>query len=152
MPACKTCECTRKKSAKAILQRRERYKKNKSKIIAYNKAFYLKNLEQYQISNRRYYQNNKIQALVYGWKQKGILNSEGKYFTYEDYTRVLQLQGGVCAICKSDGKDHKKGLVVDHNHKTGIYRGILCALCNTALSFFKEDKIIMQQAIKYLTL
>lgn len=147
---CKSCESSRKKSAKAITQRRARYKKNKSKIIAVNKAFRLKNLERSKLVSKAYYERNKDKALQHGWKQKGILNTSGKYFTIDDYKQALVDCNNVCEICGKNGDLHKKGLVVDHNHDTGLFRGILCTFCNTALSYMKDDVVILNNAIKYL--
>lgn len=45
--------------------------------------------------------------------------------TREDYLALLQLQGGVCAVCGQLPKT--KRLAVDHDHKTGEVRGLLCA-------------------------
>src|SRR5258706_15399372 len=52
--------------------------------------------------------------------------------TIEQYFVLLEKQNGICAICGSKPKKIK--LAVDHNHKTGIVRGLLFFLCNTKLS------------------
>lgn len=69
----------------------------------------------------------------------------------EDFQDRLEDQKQCCAICG----DHittvtHKQLVVDHCHTTGKIRGLLCDLCNTALGKFKDNKEILQRAIKYL--
>lgn len=46
----------------------------------------------------------------------------------DDYDALLALQGGRCAVCRV--KPKSKRLVVDHDHKTGAVRGLLCARCN----------------------
>ena len=51
---------------------------------------------------------------------------------------LLLDQGGVCAICKTD-KFGKNGPCVDHEHKTGKVRGILCSKCNSAVAFLDDD-------------
>lgn len=38
--------------------------------------------------------------------------------------------GDFCGICKKPGKAFKKRLAVDHNHKSGRIRGLLCFRCN----------------------
>ncbi|MDQ2690360.1 MAG: endonuclease VII domain-containing protein, partial [Chloroflexota bacterium] len=46
----------------------------------------------------------------------------------DEYDVLLELQGGRCAVCRTRPKS--KRLVVDHDHKTGAVRGLLCARCN----------------------
>lgn len=69
--------------------------------------------------------------------------------TAEDYARMLQDQGGKCAIC--DKKPVKRRLSVDHNHKTGAVRGLLCTRCNhKLLGSANEDVTILRRAADYL--
>lgn len=51
--------------------------------------------------------------------------------TAEGYAELLKAQGGKCAICRN--KPGKKRLAVDHDHKTGAVRGLLCGRCNHEL-------------------
>ena len=66
--------------------------------------------------------------------------------THEDYERMYQAQDGRCAICKQPFDN----LCVDHNHKTGRVRGLLCVPCNAALGSFKDDVQHLRRAILYL--
>lgn len=73
------------------------------------------------------------------------------------YDAALAAQKGVCAICgkPETAPDNKHGgakrLAVDHNHKTGKVRGLLCMKCNHALGNFEENKTTMANAIIYLS-
>jgi cytochrome c peroxidase len=69
--------------------------------------------------------------------------------TLEDYADMFSKQNGVCAICKEECTT-KKSLSVDHSHKTGKVRGLLCNGCNTSLGRFKDDVVVLKAAIKYL--
>jgi hypothetical protein len=74
----------------------------------------------------------------------------------EDYENLLIDQLGVCAIChKREATINTTGnairLAVDHCHKTGKIRGLLCSNCNTALGKFKDDISLLAKAIAYLT-
>lgn len=53
--------------------------------------------------------------------------------TIEDYDRMLAEQGGVCAICGNPPKARR--LDVDHDHRTGAVRGLLCHRCNRGVSW-----------------
>lgn len=67
------------------------------------------------------------------------------------YNLMLEDQGGGCQICgtKNSGKG-KRYFSVDHDHKTGRIRGLLCHSCNAGLGMFKDNPDFLQSAIKYL--
>ena len=68
-----------------------------------------------------------------------------------DYDEILKSQGGVCAICGNPpSKKDKNVLHVDHDHKTGEIRGLLCSFCNVGLGHFKDDVNLLAEAISYL--
>ena len=69
--------------------------------------------------------------------------------TPEVYNRMLEEQGGVCAIC-SQPEPRCQGLSVDHDHNTGVVRGLLCSNCNTALGLFIDDPDRLARAATYL--
>jgi hypothetical protein len=60
--------------------------------------------------------------------------------TLEEYEKKLKEQNYSCAICKRHQSKFKKKLHVDHNHKTGKVRDILCAGCNVDVSVV-EDRL-----------
>ena len=68
-----------------------------------------------------------------------------------DYQRLLKIQNFECAICKSitpgQNRDH---FCVDHDHKTGRVRGLLCDTCNKGLGFFKDDIELCKNSVEYL--
>lgn len=75
--------------------------------------------------------------------------------TLEQYNNMLEAQSNVCAICEQpETIKNKRGehhpLSVDHDHKTGRVRGLLCNSCNAGIGHFSEDKEVLQSAIKYL--
>jgi|JI10StandDraft_1071094.scaffolds.fasta_scaffold11408_5 hypothetical protein len=71
-----------------------------------------------------------------------------------EYNGMLEAQGGGCAICGSpDARTKRKGhrpLVVDHDHKTGAVRGLLCDPCNNGLGRFDDDIERLKKAAHYL--
>ena len=75
--------------------------------------------------------------------------------TKQDYERLLIAQKKCCAICgttepSSKIKKHKY-FSVDHCHKTGHVRGLLCAACNSAIGLLGDCPIIVSKASAYLS-
>jgi len=69
--------------------------------------------------------------------------------TPNEYTRMLINQNRCCAICFKE-PDPKRRLAVDHNHSTGLVRGLLCTKCNMALGFLNDDLETAESAVAYL--
>ena len=84
-----------------------------------------------------------------GTRAKNLKQNFG--ISLEEYKQMLQNQNGVCDICGlveiAKTKEH---LSVDHNHKTGKVRGLLCNRCNVGLGAFGDDVDVMASAISYL--
>jgi len=79
-------------------------------------------------------------------------------FTIDAYIEMLADQNDVCKICKQPetSKDARSGktkdFAIDHCHKTGKIRGLLCIKCNTAIGLFQDDPILLRSAVEYLKL
>jgi hypothetical protein len=67
--------------------------------------------------------------------------------TPEERLKMIEAVGGRCAICG----EAKEKMRVDHDHKTGAIRGILCNDCNLALGGFGDDPSLLSSALNYLT-
>lgn len=82
---------------------------------------------------------------------KSLLNKKYK-IQREFYDDLLEKQGGKCSICGATNTVCKRysRLVVDHNHKTGRIRGLLCMKCNTLLGNAQDSIETLKNAIKYL--
>lgn len=98
---------------------------------------------------------NYFRVKVWRGKHPGVTKFQKYGIHIEDYQRKLQEQGGVCAICgKAETIKDKRGkirqLSIDHDHKTGIIRGLLCSDCNRGLGSFKDNIPALKAAIKYL--
>lgn len=71
--------------------------------------------------------------------------------TEEQYTDMLKVQNGCCAICGTDKPTGKwKVFAVDHNHKTGQVRELLCNECNRGIGLLKDDSELLQKAANYI--
>ena len=68
---------------------------------------------------------------------------------YEDYLSMHREQEYKGKICKRHADEFKKGLVVDHNHKTDKVRALLCVNCNSQLHVL-ENKELYDKYMNYL--
>ncbi len=146
--------------------------KNKEEGRAYQKAWHEKNKEKYKAQRKIYNEANKEKILA--WRKayhdanKEKLASHRKSYRavnknklreaelkrnygicHEEQKNMYVTQGGVCAICgyKFTGT---KDMHIDHCHKTGKVRQLLCPNCNLGLGKFKDDISIVLKAAEYL--
>ncbi len=123
---------------------KEKHAKQKASWVAKNKEKHAKTTKQWSIDNpERFAYLQKQHSL----RQFGI--------TVEEYDFLVGLQNSLCTICdKPETQLNKKGtprdLSVDHCHKTGRIRGLLCASCNLGIGHFKDDIELLKRAINYL--
>ena len=69
--------------------------------------------------------------------------------TLTDFDTLWLGQEGVCFICQKPAKPGKN-LHVDHDHKTGLTRGLLCWMCNRALRGLRDDAVRAMRSCFYL--
>lgn len=67
-----------------------------------------------------------------------------------DYNRIFEAQDGKCAICGTHQSKLSKSLAIDHDHDTGVVRGLLCTKCNIAIGLMNDDCDNLTNAILYL--
>lgn len=109
--------------------------------------------------------NNRIKELKYRETYREAKNARNREYklltTYglspTDFQQLLDDQNGCCPVCgielviappqwsKQPGR-----AVVDHNHETGLVRGILCVRCNTMLGMAQDSVETLKRAIDYL--
>ncbi len=68
--------------------------------------------------------------------------------TFSEIDAVYRAGNSVCAICGTP--KGKRNLALDHDHKTGKLRGVLCHRCNVGLGHFDDDMSRLAQAIEYI--
>jgi hypothetical protein len=87
---------------------------------------------------KKYYEANKE-----NYKNREL---KRKYkITLEEKNKMLEDQGGCCSICD----EVMKKPCVDHNHKTGQVRELLCDPCNKAFGLFRENPRLLEKAAMY---
>lgn len=127
-PSCKSCR---------KIETQNYIKNNKDKI----KEYYNKNnTEEFRINKRKYDSKRKMQC-----KNNYLKRTYGINLT--EYNNILNKQNNKCALCN---RKFKEKIYVDHCHKTGKVRELLCIHCNTSLGHFNDDIILLNKAIKYL--
>lgn len=100
-----------------------------------------KNREHLNNWKRKYYQKPEQRL-----KQKIRLIKRLYGISYDEYLEKIKKNNGNCPICK----DSVGSGAVDHNHKTGKVRDVLCSSCNGALGLFKDNVPNLESAIIYL--
>lgn len=70
--------------------------------------------------------------------------------TQEIYDKILEDQGGGCALCGKTPSDEGLKLAVDHDHKTGAVRGILCRYCNHRVVGRHRDGNLLRKMADYV--
>jgi hypothetical protein len=74
----------------------------------------------------------------------------------EEYDNILKSQGGRCGICETTentsayGVNNSSAFSVDHCHKTGKVRGLLCNQCNRGIGMLGDTVESLEKALKYL--
>lgn len=176
---CKNCEneFSPSKNDKRIKFCSEKCRCEYRKKNGYMKKYYEENIEKWKETqssieykdkknlsrNERYKQDKEYRESIkkkvreYNKKNpKAKLNQHLREYgiTIEDYDTMLKSQDYKCAICRCRiedlGKYKYRPLFIDHNHKTGRVRGLLCNNCNFILGHAKDDISILENAIKYL--
>ena len=105
-----------------------------------------------------YYKN---QDKVLSRKKKARQEDPDKFLNWRLKTRygitlaewdvLFEKQSGRCVICQRHSAELDRKLVVDHNHKTGEIRGLLCADCNLALGALRDNPENFLRAVDYLS-
>lgn len=153
----KCLECD-KNPARALGLCKVCYDKHLKKINKKYAKNQKENTQRWAKDNKKYLKNYKTDwwNKLSDFKKKDL--SLRNYFglTIEEYLKQLKKQNGVCGICgNKETRTNKRTneitcLVVDHNHKTNQFRGLLCNRCNVAIGMFSDNTQIFKRAIRYI--
>lgn len=113
-------------------KQREYYRLHKDKIFAYRKR-------RKEIFGSYYSQNKEVQRKHNLWHKYRL--------TVAEYNAMVKRANGKCKICRTQTK-----LVIDHDHTTGMVRGLICDHCNRLLGGAKDSIKTLRAAIKYLSI
>ena len=117
----------------------------KKKHAEYMREYNKRKPEKKKLLRKRYRENHKANQL------------KAKYgITVEKYQTMFDSQGGVCKLCGQEETtrisrgDGIRSLAVDHDHKTGKVRGLLCHQCNVVLGQYEKHKDLFPKFQEYL--
>jgi len=115
---------------------------NPDLVKAQKKASYERHREKYRESQRNYYAKNraKIRASQKPYKQRIRYG-----LTPLQYAEMFSEQKGLCQICLLRPIQH-----IDHDHRSGVVRGLLCGTCNQGLGYFHDEPGTLRAAATYL--
>jgi hypothetical protein len=132
---CKACHAAAHK---------EWYSKNRDEEIARVTRWQRENRDKVNASHRR----RRAQGgdeLKRKEREGHLLRKYG--IRIRDFETLRMAQLGMCAICRSVEWDR---LHVDHDHDTGVVRGLLCGKCNKAIGLLEDDPAVVRSAESYL--
>lgn len=125
-------------------ERQRKYRETHRELLREAQQKYREaNPEKIRESNRRYSGTHRDPETL---SKRNLKQHYG--VTDEEAARLLtERQTGVCTICGE--VRGKVGLVVDHDHKTGKVRGVICGKCNSGLGFFADNSEWLRRAADY---
>ena len=134
----------REKNKEKIKAKKKTYReKNRGKIRAYQKAWEEKNKENIRARKKIYRENNKDKM-----RNRDLKRNFG--ISLHEYDLMLTEQKGKCACCGTHQNELTRNLAVDHDHDTGLIRGLLCGKCNTAIGKLGDNIEGLMRALNYL--
>jgi hypothetical protein len=132
-----------KNPEKAREHARRSREKNREKVLARQRIWREANRERSAQKSRTWYEANRDRVRARSrFKTFGV--------TAEQYQALLDRQGNRCAICRTTEPGKGECFAVDHDHATGLIRGLLCVHCNVGLGHFRDDTDLLELAVAYL--
>ena len=136
-------------------ERRLHKENNRQRLNEQTRKYYHQDLDKSRQRSKDQYRKFRTRAM-----ETHIRTTYG--LQADEYWKMVEEQKNLCKICnrpetrkwtkKSDLAQEACRLTIDHDHKTGIVRGLLCHGCNTGLGKFKDDPELLLKAIDYLRL
>jgi len=120
--------------------------KHRNQVLESHSKYYRKNRNSILKKDRAYCQKNreKINVRMRNWRMKKMYG-----ITIEQFESLLAKQENKCAICGVLRSNNRR-FSVDHDHKMGYVRGILCHLCNCMIGMSRDNVVILESGIQYL--
>jgi hypothetical protein len=113
--------------------------KTRAQNAQYQREYRQRNLEKMRAYGRKRYNDNK--EYYARWHIKDTYG-----LTPDEVDDMLHKQRGLCKLCRKP----MKRINVDHCHKTGCIRGLVCRNCNFAIGCFNDDPALMRRAARHV--
>lgn len=131
-------------------KQREQYPEKRKQRIKQWHSLQSKSYKIREANKNKEYRKNNPEKIKKMNRRKMLQTKYG--MTISQYETLFNFQKGCCAICSRHKDNFKYNLAVDHDHKTGKIRQLLCPSCNTGLGNFKDSEELLLNAVKYLEL
>jgi hypothetical protein len=130
--------------------------------VSKSQKYYWRNPEKHRAAARERRKNDpeRHKSYVRNYRERNPDGERGRHLmreygiTLQEYNAMEVQQGSVCAICKQPETQERNGvkyrLAVDHCHKTGKIRGLLCFKCNSAMGQFEKRDVPIKNIEEYL--
>lgn len=137
---CKSCKAARS---------REWFAKNRERELAIDRQQYAADGSRERELARKWHHDNRERSL----QNKKLLKLLRYGLTLEAYEALVAAHGGQCAICGRNPEAvtvKRREFMVDHDHGSGLIRGLLCHHCNVGLGHFYDSPELLRAAADYL--
>jgi len=120
-----------------------------------SRKWHLKHKGERKLSNHKYWKSHRKERKVkrHKWYMRNKERERNSYLeqrygiTLAEYNVIKQVQNDLCAVCQ---KPYAATLHVDHDHKTGRIRGLLCKNCNIMLGAATDVPSTLRRGADYL--
>lgn len=136
------------KCLKCQSEHKRRQRKNRpEEVRAKVNAYYQKTKDrQLELKRNNYAENESVRL-----KKRDRDLQKAYNISIDDYLYLEEVQNNKCAICRGTQRNKRtKYFDVDHSHKTGKVRGLLCTNCNQGIGKFQDNKELLLHAYNYL--
>lgn len=122
-------------------------------------AYYARHKKRCNLASQKYYQSHKDMLQERGRERQRCLSLDIKRakslrwnygLSLDQYNKMFFEQDGRCLGCGKSQDHFQRRLAVDHDHKTGKVRGLLCTKCNRAVGCSDDNPQILRQLANYL--
>jgi len=122
---------------------RKWYQENKSRK---SRAWNLRNPDRVRANSKKWWEKNRESYVL----KRRIYVLKSKYgLTLQEWEMMVLTQRNSCALCQKEFKN-RRSINVDHCHKTGKVRGLLCTPCNRGIGVLGDDEEGLERALKYV--